>query len=209
MPAVVLVVSGGHTSLYRITTPGSYELLGRTRDDAAGEAYDKVAKLLHLGYPGGPAIDRSRPPRQRSCGRVSAHAADACGSQRAGSAGHARFQLQRAEDVGVAPRDGAPVGPGSDAARSAAGARDHRHLRELSTRRGRDVARTTIRRGAVVSGAQRRYRGRRVGQQPPARRRRATRARHRYSGVRACDGALHGQCRHDCGGGGLRRFSRR
>jgi len=58
MPAVVLVVSGGHTSLYRIPMPGSYELLGRTRDDAAGEAYDKVAKLLHLGYPGGPVIDR-------------------------------------------------------------------------------------------------------------------------------------------------------
>jgi N6-L-threonylcarbamoyladenine synthase len=58
MPAVVLVVSGGHTSLYRISTPGVYELLGRTRDDAAGEAYDKVAKLLHLGYPGGPVIDR-------------------------------------------------------------------------------------------------------------------------------------------------------
>ncbi len=58
MPAVVLVVSGGHTSLYRIAEPGAYELLGRTRDDAAGEAYDKVAKLLGLGYPGGPAIDR-------------------------------------------------------------------------------------------------------------------------------------------------------
>jgi N6-L-threonylcarbamoyladenine synthase len=58
LPAVVLVVSGGHTSLYRVPTPGSYELLGRTRDDAAGEAYDKVAKLLHLGYPGGPAIDQ-------------------------------------------------------------------------------------------------------------------------------------------------------
>jgi N6-L-threonylcarbamoyladenine synthase len=58
LPAVVLVVSGGHTSLYRIVAPGSYELLGRTRDDAAGEAYDKVAKLLGLGYPGGPAIDR-------------------------------------------------------------------------------------------------------------------------------------------------------
>ena len=58
MPAIVLVVSGGHTSLYRISTPGAYELLGRTRDDAAGEAYDKVAKLLHLGYPGGPVIDR-------------------------------------------------------------------------------------------------------------------------------------------------------
>ena len=58
LPAVVLVVSGGHTSLYRVPMSGSYELLGRTRDDAAGEAYDKVAKLLHLGYPGGPVIDR-------------------------------------------------------------------------------------------------------------------------------------------------------
>ncbi|HKE83987.1 MAG TPA: tRNA (adenosine(37)-N6)-threonylcarbamoyltransferase complex transferase subunit TsaD [Vicinamibacterales bacterium] len=58
LPAIVLVVSGGHTSLYRIPEPGVYELLGRTRDDAAGEAYDKVAKLLGLGYPGGPIIDR-------------------------------------------------------------------------------------------------------------------------------------------------------
>jgi len=61
LPAVVLVVSGGHTSLYRIEQPGRYELLGRTRDDAAGEAFDKVAKLLGLGYPGGPAIDRLAP----------------------------------------------------------------------------------------------------------------------------------------------------
>jgi N6-L-threonylcarbamoyladenine synthase len=58
LPAVVLVVSGGHTSLYLVDTPGRYTLIGRTRDDAAGEAYDKVAKLLGLGYPGGPAIDR-------------------------------------------------------------------------------------------------------------------------------------------------------
>ena len=58
LPAVVLIVSGGHTSLYRVASPGTYELLGRTRDDAAGEAYDKVAKLLGLGYPGGPVIDR-------------------------------------------------------------------------------------------------------------------------------------------------------
>ncbi|MGE0042094.1 MAG: tRNA (adenosine(37)-N6)-threonylcarbamoyltransferase complex transferase subunit TsaD [Vicinamibacterales bacterium] len=57
-PAVVLVVSGGHTSLYRVPEPGRYEAIGRTRDDAAGEAYDKVAKLLGLGYPGGPIIDR-------------------------------------------------------------------------------------------------------------------------------------------------------
>jgi N6-L-threonylcarbamoyladenine synthase len=58
LPAVVLVVSGGHTSLYFVDRPGHYQLLSRTRDDAAGEAYDKVAKLLNLGYPGGPVIDR-------------------------------------------------------------------------------------------------------------------------------------------------------
>lgn len=58
MPAVVLVVSGGHTSLYWVRQPGAYQLVGRTRDDAAGEAYDKVAKLLGLGYPGGPPLDR-------------------------------------------------------------------------------------------------------------------------------------------------------
>jgi N6-L-threonylcarbamoyladenine synthase len=58
LPSAVLVVSGGHTSLYYIPEAGRYQLVGRTRDDAAGEAYDKVAKLLGLGYPGGPAIDR-------------------------------------------------------------------------------------------------------------------------------------------------------
>lgn len=58
LPAIVLVVSGGHTSLYEVRTPGHYRLIGRTRDDAAGEAYDKVARLLGLGYPGGPVIDR-------------------------------------------------------------------------------------------------------------------------------------------------------
>jgi len=51
-------VSGGHTSLYLVREPGSYALVGKTRDDAAGEAYDKVAKLLGLGYPGGPVIDK-------------------------------------------------------------------------------------------------------------------------------------------------------
>src|SRR5687768_2160715 len=58
LPAAVLVVSGGHTSLYFVREPGRYDLIGRTRDDAAGEAYDKVAKLLGLGYPGGPVLDR-------------------------------------------------------------------------------------------------------------------------------------------------------
>jgi N6-L-threonylcarbamoyladenine synthase len=55
---VCLVVSGGHTALYRVEPDGHYLLLGGTRDDAAGEAFDKVAKLLDLGYPGGVAIDR-------------------------------------------------------------------------------------------------------------------------------------------------------
>jgi N6-L-threonylcarbamoyladenine synthase len=58
LPAAVLVVSGGHTNLYLVRQPGHYALLSRTRDDAAGEAYDKVAKLLGLGYPGGPIVDK-------------------------------------------------------------------------------------------------------------------------------------------------------
>lgn len=57
-PFVALVVSGGHTLLLDVPAWGRYRLLGRTRDDAAGEAFDKVAKLLELGYPGGPVIER-------------------------------------------------------------------------------------------------------------------------------------------------------
>ena len=56
-PLVALVVSGGHTDLVLAKAPGRYRVLGRTRDDAAGEAYDKVARLFGLGYPGGPEID--------------------------------------------------------------------------------------------------------------------------------------------------------
>ena len=55
---IVLLVSGGHTMLIEMSGHGRYELLGQTVDDAAGEAFDKVARLLGLGYPGGPAIDR-------------------------------------------------------------------------------------------------------------------------------------------------------
>jgi len=57
-PFVVLLVSGGHTLLLHVLDHGRFDLLGRTIDDAAGEAFDKVARLLGLGYPGGPAIDR-------------------------------------------------------------------------------------------------------------------------------------------------------
>lgn len=58
-PALALIVSGGHTELILIKKLGAYKLIGATRDDAAGEAFDKVAKLLGLGYPGGPAIARA------------------------------------------------------------------------------------------------------------------------------------------------------
>ena len=58
LPALALVVSGGHTHLFEVRDGFRYRLLGKTRDDAAGEAFDKVAKLLGFGYPGGPVIDR-------------------------------------------------------------------------------------------------------------------------------------------------------
>ena len=58
LPLIVLLVSGGHTLLVHMEDHGHYEVLGSTVDDAAGEAFDKVARYLGLGYPGGPAIDR-------------------------------------------------------------------------------------------------------------------------------------------------------
>jgi N6-L-threonylcarbamoyladenine synthase len=68
-PFVALLVSGGHTQLMRVYRPGAYRLLGETQDDAAGEAFDKTAQLLGLGYPGGPAVsalaERGSPGRYR------------------------------------------------------------------------------------------------------------------------------------------------
>ncbi len=61
LPALAMIVSGGHTHLFEARAAGGYRLMGRTRDDAAGEAFDKVAKLLGFGYPGGPVIDRLAP----------------------------------------------------------------------------------------------------------------------------------------------------
>jgi N6-L-threonylcarbamoyladenine synthase len=60
-PAIALVVSGGHTHLFEVDEEFHYRLLGKTRDDAAGEAFDKVGKLLGFGYPGGPVIDQLAP----------------------------------------------------------------------------------------------------------------------------------------------------
>jgi len=56
-PFIALVVSGGHTNIYHVNSPQEFELMGQTRDDAAGEAFDKVSKMMGLGYPGGPVIE--------------------------------------------------------------------------------------------------------------------------------------------------------
>jgi N6-L-threonylcarbamoyladenine synthase len=89
LPAAILVVSGGHTSLYLVERPGEYQLVGRTRDDAAGEAYDKVAKLLGLGYPGGPIIDRlARQGNPRAIDLPVAKLTHADRNARAGGVGH-------------------------------------------------------------------------------------------------------------------------
>ncbi len=65
-PFVTLVVSGGHTILALVRGHGHYEVLGQTRDDAAGEAFDKVARILELGYPGGPAIEQAAQPSEKT-----------------------------------------------------------------------------------------------------------------------------------------------
>ncbi len=67
-PAVCLVVSGGHTSLLYMKEPGDMNLIGETRDDAAGEAFDKVARFMGLGYPGGPKVEKAA--RDGQAGRV-------------------------------------------------------------------------------------------------------------------------------------------
>ena len=105
LPAIMLVVSGGHTSLYLVKSPGSYEPLSRTRDDAAGEAYDKVAKLLGLGYPGGPVIDTLAKQGNDRAIPWPDHAPDPCRSKRARTEGGPRLQLQRPQDGRAASRD--------------------------------------------------------------------------------------------------------
>ena len=101
-PLVVLLVSGGHTLLIEVTGPGRYRLLGGTIDDAAGEAFDKVARFLGLGYPGGPAIDRhrrrGRPGRLRlppGAARRRATTSPSAGSRPRWSTGCARSRTRR------------------------------------------------------------------------------------------------------------------
>ena len=69
-PFACLVVSGGHTHLVIVKDYGKYEIVGRTRDDAAGEAFDKVARAIGLGYPGGPKIDQGFQRGKSGCNRI-------------------------------------------------------------------------------------------------------------------------------------------
>ena len=98
LPLVVLLVSGGHTLLVLMEGHGRYRLLGSTIDDAAGEAFDKVARYLGLGYPGGPAIDRDR-----HGGRPARHRLPPGDARR-----RLRLLVQRAEDRGRQLRAQAP-----------------------------------------------------------------------------------------------------
>ncbi|MEZ4484240.1 MAG: tRNA (adenosine(37)-N6)-threonylcarbamoyltransferase complex transferase subunit TsaD [Syntrophotaleaceae bacterium] len=95
-PYLALAVSGGHTHLYRVDGVGRYQILGRTLDDAAGEAFDKVAKLLGLGYPGGAVIDRLAAEGDPGHRLSPAAAAQA----------QLRFQLQRHQDRHAVPCQG-------------------------------------------------------------------------------------------------------
>jgi N6-L-threonylcarbamoyladenine synthase len=76
MPHVALIVSGGHTSLYKVDSPRHAVVIGQTADDAAGEAFDKVAKLLNLGFPGGPALSKLAAQAQDSQRTLFKHIAD-------------------------------------------------------------------------------------------------------------------------------------
>ena len=169
LPAVVLVVSGGHTSLYRIERPGAYELLGRTRDDAAGEAFDKVAKLLGLGYPGGPVIDRVSPHGNDRAVALPKTRMTHADRNAPHLPGPPRLQLQRPQDVGAAARERPPRRARARRGCAAARAARRGHRRQLSARRRRDAARSAVRRGALVRRAERRDRRRCLGEQPAAR----------------------------------------
>ncbi|HSW40510.1 MAG TPA: tRNA (adenosine(37)-N6)-threonylcarbamoyltransferase complex transferase subunit TsaD, partial [Acidobacteriota bacterium] len=102
-PFLALTVSGGHTSLILSAAPGQYQVIGRTRDDAAGEALDKIAKFLGLGYPGGPVIDRLS--RQGDSGRY-AFSIPKIGDGRLdfSFSGFKTAALRRIQQEGIKPR---------------------------------------------------------------------------------------------------------
>ncbi len=173
-PFLALLVSGGHTQLMRVDGVGRYELLGDTQDDAAGEAFDKTAQLLGLGYPGGPALsklaERGRPGRYRL--------------PRPMIASGARLQLLRPEDRRPDAREEREAGPGRPRARVR---RRHRGSARREVRaRGRDHRSDTV------------GRCRRRRRQPPAARgARCRGGAPRLRRVLSRARALHRQRRHD------------
>ena len=108
LPLLVLLVSGGHTELIAMRAEGDYERLGGSRDDAAGEAFDKVARLLGLGYPGGPAIEAAA-----RGGDPDRFAFPPGGSPCRGRVSPLRLQLQRPQNSGAA-RSGALASAGEE-----------------------------------------------------------------------------------------------
>ena len=90
-PAFALIVSGGHTNLFFVPAAGKYKIIARTRDDAAGEAFDKVSKMLGLGYPGGPIIEKTAREGNRKKYKISD-----CENLRR----QTRLQFQRLENGG-------------------------------------------------------------------------------------------------------------
>lgn len=105
-PAVVLVVSGGHTELVLMTGHGQYRLLGKTIDDAAGEAFDKAARILGLGYPGGPAIQKAA--EQGNPERFSFPRATVKGTYDFSFSGVKTALLRKVQEFGVAGRKPEP-----------------------------------------------------------------------------------------------------
>ena len=199
LPAVVLVVSGGHTSLYPSQRPA------RTSCSAARATMRRARRTTRWrscsgsDIPAGRSIDRLAGAGQRPRGRVSEDAADARRSQRAAPARPARFQLQRPEDVGAATRHRAARGARAAADEPAARSR---RSRDICASFQRVVVETLLDRLFDAARwywrAQRRHRRRRVGEQPAARGGARARRGARAAGVHSEPGALDRQCGDDC-----------
>jgi len=193
LPAIVLVVSGGHTSLYLVETPGHYALLSRTRDDAAGEAYDKVAKLLGLGYPGGPVIDR--------LARTGNDRAVQLPTTRLTHADRNAPELKGDLDFSFSGLKTAVLRHVRNERECAVRAGDRGHLRQFSARGGDRPARSAVRCRAALSGEERRHRRGGIRQQPPARRARGPRPAARDAHVPPQSGPVNRQRGDDRSGG--------
>ena len=201
MPAAVLVVSGGHTSLYFVPDAGTYRLVGRTRDDAAGEAYDKVAKLLGLGYPGGPgrSIGSRREGRDdRFSFPVTRLTHADRNAPRATGSDLLPAEIARRTDFSFSGLKTAVLRLVQErqralARRSPAASGRRRHLRRFQRVVVDALLDRTFEAARWLGRTQHRHRRRGVRQQPPARGRRSARREGGHSGFRSAAGALDRQ----------------